>query len=260
MFRFSVKTSHLHKFDQHYELRFPRITKYYLPSERVWKEAPDLQEIHGAALESVGRDRTDKDILDWVKTAWGKTASPKANCSLRRQEKADYWVDKLARMDRNTGFQYDISPTPTRRRRSENEAPDGNSRMYVRLKTDSHPLAARTNTVQNSNSKPSSPSGFREVERQWKESLVWFAPQAGKDLFACPSVAAWKKRIPRERRLHSLDSLLMGCGEGRYGKQGVIIVDECDENGTKWKEVIAERVGEIPARSILIYGCRTGLM
>jgi hypothetical protein len=90
--------------------------------------------------------------------------------------------------------------------------------------------------------------------------VAWFAKPTGKP---CSSYLKWKKRFPREQRLHSLSSLLTGCGWTGDGsaviKQGVIIIDECDESGGKWKSSIGEILRKTPdsqARvEIVVFEC-----
>jgi hypothetical protein len=74
-----------------------------------------------------------------------------------------------------------------------------------------------------------------------ESAVAWFAKPTGKP---CSSYLKWKKRFPTEQRLHSLPSLLAGCGWTGDGsaviKQGVVIIDKCDESGEKWRSSIGE--------------------
>ncbi|EIN06045.1 DNA ligase/mRNA capping enzyme, partial [Punctularia strigosozonata HHB-11173 SS5] len=82
-----------------YELRFPRLTKFYRTSERSASECLTLQELNKIAHESVGRDRSLKDIDDWCKKTWNKTASPSVRCPKRKKASEQAWEEKFALAD-----------------------------------------------------------------------------------------------------------------------------------------------------------------
>ncbi|KAG9312953.1 DNA ligase/mRNA capping enzyme [Chiua virens] len=60
---------------KYYELRFPRITKIFRPSERSVMECLTLRELQRIAYESLGREIEDadryKDLDDWANRLWG---------------------------------------------------------------------------------------------------------------------------------------------------------------------------------------------
>ncbi|KAF9221357.1 DNA ligase/mRNA capping enzyme [Gyrodon lividus] len=62
--------------NKYYELRFPRITKLFRPSERSFMECLTLRELQRIAYKSVGREGRDaeryKDLHEWAKCLWGK--------------------------------------------------------------------------------------------------------------------------------------------------------------------------------------------
>jgi hypothetical protein len=90
-----------------------------------------------------------------------------------------------------------------------------------------------------------------------ESAVAWFAKPIGKP---CSSYLKWKKRFPREQRLHSLPSLLAGCGwtgdGGAVIKQGVVVIDKCDESGEKWKssigEILRQATGNARAEIVVI--------
>lgn len=84
---------------QYYELRFPRLTKLYRTSSRLWSEGVTLHDLHKIARESIGRDRSNKDVNDWTKEIWGTVPSPGIRCEKKRKEREAGWVDKLATVD-----------------------------------------------------------------------------------------------------------------------------------------------------------------
>ncbi|GBE86340.1 predicted protein [Sparassis crispa] len=82
-----------------YELRFPRISKVFRPSERSWTEGTTLEEFQSIARESVGRDRPNKDVDDWCNELWGKPRSPGVDCPRKRKNTEAAWESKLALVD-----------------------------------------------------------------------------------------------------------------------------------------------------------------
>ena len=212
-----------------------------------------MEEVHKIALESVGRDRSDKDISDWANITWGNLASPRADCPRNRTKKTDQWRERLAQLDGRAIVSNTVRNVPRRRKRSENDSPD-ETRQTIRRKVDSlviPPFSTRTNVHLRSVTSLQLPSPAKPPwEMISDDPLVWFAQPS---ISPCSSVAAWKKRVPRELRLHSLDALLLGSNS--CGRLGVIVVDECDEHGEKWTRIIREKVVN---RSIVVYGCKTG--
>ena len=91
-------------FRQHYELRFPRISKYYRPSERSWRDGVDSEALHQIACASVGRD-----ISDWVidrdmrALFGGAPPSPGVRCPEKRERVTQEWFDKLSEAERRPG-------------------------------------------------------------------------------------------------------------------------------------------------------------
>jgi DNA ligase-4 len=226
-----------------------------MPNERKWQESLTLAEVHQMALESVGRDRSDKDISDWANVTWGNLTSPRADCPLRRRTKLMQWEKRLAQLDgKGTVVPDRVQSTPSRRKHSENDSPDEIKQKVRRKTTDSLPLlplSSRTNVQLI----PCPPIIKPPWEIMPDEVLVWFAQPASQNA-TCSSIVAWKRRVPQELRLHSLDSLLLG-SSGSSGRVGVIVVDECDEYVWKWTGLIREKV---VSRRIVVYGCQTGVI
>ncbi|KDR65743.1 hypothetical protein GALMADRAFT_148452 [Galerina marginata CBS 339.88] len=261
---------------QHYELRFPRITKIYRPSERSWKESLNLEDLHRKACNSVGRDRSDKDLYDFCNQAFGKPSSPSVNSPRKRKARAASWDRRLDELERkiprhNTPSSViDLTCSPSQS-------------AQKKVRGDSKPLTPRTNVIGHPsiNAEPirSRPCPYltpprKQVPNRLKSStapkalpslegtLAWFAQPASKK---CAKCASWKKRIPLEGRVHSLQALLVGCGwtgtQGNSGvKRGVIIIDESDEDEEKCKDRILYMLHEIPHRKrveIEVVGCRS---
>ncbi|KAL4248499.1 ATP-dependent DNA ligase family protein [Abortiporus biennis] len=96
---------------QHYELRFPRISKIYRSNERNFLEGVPLEEYRKVAYESVGRDRHGKDEEDWCNALWGKPSSPKHHSAVKKRQREQEWVEKLEKVDETEGG---VQPRPSR--------------------------------------------------------------------------------------------------------------------------------------------------
>ncbi|KAF8845163.1 DNA ligase/mRNA capping enzyme [Paxillus ammoniavirescens] len=94
---------------KYYELRFPRITKLFRPSERSFTECLTLRGLQTIAYESVGREARDadryKDLDEWAKCLWGKQQPPEQEKveneekSLKRQRTREEWEFKFENVD-----------------------------------------------------------------------------------------------------------------------------------------------------------------
>ncbi|KAH6916220.1 hypothetical protein BKA70DRAFT_1216449 [Coprinopsis sp. MPI-PUGE-AT-0042] len=96
---------------RHYELRFPRIDKFFRPSERGWRDAVDLRKVHDIARNSVGRDRKDKGVEDEVKRMFKAPCSPGVKCPQNIAAAAEVWVKALRDMDKDmSGSEDEVEP------------------------------------------------------------------------------------------------------------------------------------------------------
>lgn len=266
-------------------MRFPRLTKVYRKGERDWKDAVNLQELHKIACEVIGRDNADKSARDICNRLWGKVASPSAKSLLKRKATKDLWEERLAALDgRRLSREKTISVTV------------GPSTPVLRKNVACPPLAIKTNTMNIASSSrlpsPGPLSGFPiqvlslGPERSLPEapfppckvsdgdlrfpgmifiqgSLVWFADWR----ISVSASLALKKAVPRLRRLHSVESLLLGCGwhadspEAISVERGVVFVD--DTMG--WRDtvlgLIEERRSKLspnrPRKTIWIFDIHT---
>jgi DNA ligase-4 len=81
-----------------------------------------LQDLHKIARQSIGRDRSAKDVDDWTKEIWGNVASPGIRSEKKRKERVDEWVETLGMVDgigqvKNKRLKgLDSSPCPSPRR------------------------------------------------------------------------------------------------------------------------------------------------
>lgn len=211
---------------KHYELRFPRVSKVYRPSERSWTEGADLQAINAAAWKSVGRDRTDENIDDWARNLFqcsGSSHRPeKRNVPITARDENGPKPYKKICHDTST-----IQQNPTDDTQSTQLPVGPTSVAHNIISATKAPMRLETATpTQNIKS----PFSLQEHD------LCWFAQPVSEGRQPCFFWTSWKRQIPRERRLHSLASFLAGCGwitNGTGGravpvKRGIIVVDDCD--------------------------------
>ncbi|KAJ7435078.1 hypothetical protein B0H11DRAFT_685749 [Mycena galericulata] len=245
----------------HYELRFPRITKIFRTGERSWRDGINLQALHQVARDSLGKDRTNKDVDDWGNGVWGKSVSP--GVTLKRKARADEWEEKLVASDRKLARKRGWS--------------DFDARILTNRATESpvrsrpQPLGSRTNlgefhlasspaaqmaTSRASASRPRtypSPTSAIQKDPERKtpvkhresisdvlsDSLVFVAAQSSR------SRRQWKLKIPSERLVHSLESLFIGCGwdsehpPSPWVQRGVIVLDDADESAHGSRVLVA---------------------
>ncbi|KAI1796725.1 hypothetical protein LXA43DRAFT_571479 [Ganoderma leucocontextum] len=104
-----------------YELRFPRISKVYRPSDRPWMDGMCLSEYQQIARVAVGRDRPGKAEDDWVKGVFrpNQPPSPGVRCPQKRKEMETEWIEKLAAVDKKSSAR----GSPTKRARVRSPGP-----------------------------------------------------------------------------------------------------------------------------------------
>ncbi|GJE91101.1 DNA ligase 4-like protein [Phanerochaete sordida] len=111
---------------KYYELRWPRMTKFYRASERSWRDGNSLEEFQRIAREAVGRDRPHKDVDDFCKGLWGKVQSPSVHHPEKRKEREEDWLEKLERADGKIKLKarkLDFHATADRSRAEKHEMP-----------------------------------------------------------------------------------------------------------------------------------------
>ncbi|KAG6898309.1 hypothetical protein C0992_011900 [Termitomyces sp. T32_za158] len=105
------------EFIQHYELRFPRVTKIHRRSDRPWTEGINLKDLHKIACAVVGRDTSDKQARDITAEMWGIPTSPGAHSALKRKATTDLWREKFATLDGRVAAgdtaNHSASPSPS---------------------------------------------------------------------------------------------------------------------------------------------------
>jgi len=306
---------------KYYELRFPRLTKVYRASSRPWSDGVTIQDLCQIARQSIGRDRSNKDVDDWTKEVWGNVASPGIKCEKRRRKKVVDWVEKLRMIDnsernkRQKGL--DSSPYPSLRGDNDMVVPKGTRNGVDRPVSGLKPLgpilnllhippppnpvwASPQGVVRRDNftrlpvspmrrrlatSSASSLSPFdalfgtkdfaedsqkltflgnhmpaislpvhptsnayssKSIIKFVQDAFVWFAqPCNAPRPYWRPPI---KDLLVGANRVHSLESLLVGCGwedaVSSRMKFGVIFVDDSTFDGQCWKEYALKTLQE----------------
>jgi DNA ligase-4 len=237
---------------QDYELRFPRLTKIYRAAERGWKDAVTLQKLHNIACESIGRDKSGKDIRDWSSGLWGRHVSPGIKSTPKRKAASNLWELKLSsdchskrlKVDNNCSThesRENITKTPPRKlsveplasrtnifdRGSQLNTP-GSALRSMKSYLNTPPENKRSPTVQTFSSPTKSPqlvdvrsSIPQECSTSIKSSqgmaflenaLIWVAKPRAGEGPPYSSHQSWVRTLPRRQRLHSVESLFFGCG------------------------------------------------
>lgn len=211
------------KGSKHYELRFPRIVKWYRSKERSWKDAVDAPTLHRIARESVGRDRTNKDVDDWCNDIWGLPVSPGVRSPRKRKVVAEMWEDNLVALDQSS-----FPRTPKRLR------PLGSMTNVVQARSAESSGSNLSNQPMPSN--PEKPLRFNsEMQKFFDESFVCFSMPSG-------DLPAWKHQIPRDHETVSVECFLTDCGwhadaEREHAstpawlKRGLLFVNTCTVEG-----------------------------
>ncbi|KIL69500.1 hypothetical protein M378DRAFT_69647 [Amanita muscaria Koide BX008] len=213
-----------------YELRFPRITKVYDKGERSWRDGIGFQQLQDIAYRCTGQDRTFKDVDDWCNNLWGKEMSPGVRSRAKRKASVAAWQDKFAMRDRRSDQStLRQTLTPSKKRRFSPFTRPGGALEEFSAKL--HDLVAGSN-----------PKGF--PPSLLETALVWFSK--GENEYKL----AWKQHVSPGNCVHSLESLLVGCGWGTTARQcrhemqrmegverGLIIVHD-----VKWKRFVLEAI------------------
>lgn len=91
---------------KYYELRFPRITKTFRPSERSFMECLTLRELQTVAYAAIGREAQDANeyggIEEWSRRLWEKQCENQVQSDekqVKRMHSRDEWEHKLQTED-----------------------------------------------------------------------------------------------------------------------------------------------------------------
>ncbi|KAK0446631.1 hypothetical protein EV421DRAFT_1901481 [Armillaria borealis] len=246
-----------------YELRFPRILKIYRPAERSWRDGVSRQELRKIARKAVGRDSKHKDIEDDVKTIWELPTSPSARCLERRKATISMYEEKLLDRDRKRKGNSYFESAPTKRLRKSDataaivpSSPRTPLRMTTNIIHLTSPIACPPSprspeTQPTKASLSSSPQLEGNPESKFlQDSLVFFVKSPSAD--SLPFARPWKKLVPHHCRVHTLSSLLDGCGwqvNGEqclspWAKRGIIVIDKSRSATRDWEAYIHETMAK----------------
>jgi DNA ligase 4 len=260
-----------------------------------------LQDLHKIARQSVGRDRSTKDVDDWTKEVWGNVPSPGVRCEKKRKEREVGWVEKLGLADgvgrtRKKKLKALDSSSPLRDKdmRLGTGATNVVDRPVLGVKplgslfniADSLPMPPPSNAMR---ARRAGPGGMKDRQKNTfvvsvMPSISTLTPAIGSQM-ATPPLSAdsiskvyaskpivtfvkdafvwfaqpcntprptWRPPIKDllglSCRLHSLESLLTGCGwqsQGVAMKHGVVFVDQSTSyGGRSWKEYTLKTLQE----------------
>lgn len=89
-------------------------------SDRPYTDGVTFDEFQRIARESVGRDRPNKDVDDWVRGVFRQPTSPGAKCPNKRKRTEAQWVQKLEAVDWSSSS---VSPRKKARIEAPKESP-----------------------------------------------------------------------------------------------------------------------------------------
>ncbi|KAF9447719.1 hypothetical protein P691DRAFT_730976 [Macrolepiota fuliginosa MF-IS2] len=250
---------------RHYEPRFPRLTKIHDARERPWTACMDINEVDRIARECIGKDPSNKDIDDWCKSLWGKQASP--TISMKQWDRVQDIRERLASLEgrlrdskgqesfKHRKLDHPLEKTTTFSRTSGGATVPGKMVEFVH---------DNTRDVGNEHLSHSplgfagvTPGGQAESHSGLLATSVSCFMNSRRDQ-PCDRCSRWKALMPRGRRVHSLDALLVACEREKGSldiKQGFVFVDVDDSTATEWTlQQVRSRAGNIKAQ-ILVFGC-----
>lgn len=219
-----------------------------------------MQALHKVARDSLGKDRSNKDVDDWGNILWSKPVSP--GVTSKRKAVVDEWEEKLIVADRKlarkrgwTALDSRILATtkiatPVRSR----PQPLGSRTNLDESLVESYQLAASAQppTPHTSPSRPAAPPSSASSPLAVEQEPVRKPPStpvkhqdsisdilSGSLVFVATqnpiSRRQWKLKIPSERIVHSLETLFIGCGwaseqaPNPHVQRGIIVLDDDEE-------------------------------
>jgi DNA ligase 4 len=257
---------------QHYELRFPRIIKVHRAGERPWTSAVDTIELHKIACSAIGRDPSLKVARDSIAEIWGQPCSPGAKCGLKRKAETELWEERLASLDgrkvENRSMKVNMNsstkitqPVPKIALQAVTNIPLKTKVIIDLCSPDSETPITKTPVMNKAFEGPenryllSQPSLKGTLSPTmspplsllfWKNTVVWSPRYQRRDDI---SISDAKFTFPNGRRLHSFQSLLVGCGWQSTGRswadveRGFILLEPRGE----WLDHVQKKLKEIQA-------------
>jgi len=203
----------------HFHLRWPRMSKWFRPGERDWRECCTTSAIDELGRHSQGLDRADKDLDDALNLIWDKPISQSIRAPILQEEQAAEWEARLTMADghalsskRKNDDDMLLSATSAsaKRFRRPTLLPSNESEeiplptVASRTQNESH-LLVKSHIVTAANAATTDfGCSVRDV---WSDCLVWISRDwVGMDLFD-----AWSKIVPSQNQVHTLEALWQGC-------------------------------------------------
>ncbi|KXN89405.1 DNA ligase 4 [Leucoagaricus sp. SymC.cos] len=259
---------------KHYEPRFPRITKIHGKQERPWTECMDITELNKIALQCIGKDRPSKDIDDWANTLWGKPTSP--TVSQKRHAKVQDIEETLANLEGNLQHPKESAKrrklghvtnvpqiaVPNVAAKPQHEAKNTRQQFGhsdVNQYLNQHPSSAVVVDDPRMKTFP----GVRAASRSAAAQSIGMAVSCFMRSYGnrnCESCLRWKKEVAKERRVHSLESLLVGCGVGGglvSINQGHVFVHASDAAALESTVNKVREKGNDIKSQVLVFRCDT---
>ncbi|KIK60331.1 hypothetical protein GYMLUDRAFT_200426 [Collybiopsis luxurians FD-317 M1] len=162
---------------EHYELRWPRITKYFRRHDRSWRDCLSLQELHVQAREAMGRVSANEIVQKQVEITFdSRVEEIDHNLSGNMRARTEMWKKRLAEADR-----------PKQARRKGNDGQKG--RQSSKQVESSIPKKRKSNQDE---ARVTSPEKMKRKRHNAEEdvfpkSLSDWLPSASRQTFAGPS-------------------------------------------------------------------------
>jgi hypothetical protein len=236
-----------------------------------------MGELQKIARECNGIDRPAKDIDDWCNSLWGKPSSP--SIRLKRHDRVNVIQETLAGLEGtlSSSERRDAAEPSIKRRKLGHVTQNVDPRMSMKSEqqrakiaggqtktSEQHNMARGTDAVgpsdedQDQSTRVAVHEAHTGVQQNSQAIVSCFMKSSANQ--NCVGCLRWKKAITKDRRVHSLESLLIGCGAGpgptNIG-QGLIFVHS-DDTATLSSAVkrVQERSQNIDSQ-ILVFGCNT---
>ncbi|KAF8636408.1 hypothetical protein AX17_003590 [Amanita inopinata Kibby_2008] len=198
---------------EYYGLRFPRLTRVYRASERTWRDGVDLQELQEIAYQCIGKERPNRDIEDWCKELWSKKRLPSERSWVEPEVPSSSWQGKHSVRETEITSMSTIHAALPKCQQ--------NPASVTRIDTTASPDSSvdkRISLLREVN--VTSVTVAAEVDKKMLTSkyanycngaLVWLSKGTDKSL--------WQQLVPPNCCLHTLQSLIMGCGWQSVGSK-----------------------------------------
>lgn len=213
----------------------------------------DITELDKIARECVGKDRSEKEIDDWCKSLWGLPTSP--TIGMKRQKRVDDILERLVDVEGGLGDARRGESELKRRKLDFRRKEDGLS-VRVEGETSSLMIMSRGAQILDTALREDHTVEEASPDRILATSISCFINSRSNHQ-RCEACSKWKKAISKERRVHSLEALLVACKvqNGEEIKRGIVFVDVKDAIGIERTiDIVRHNAKEVRNR-VLVFGC-----